>query len=234
MTTYQITKPEKSSEITKAAVFFSQKWNIPPEAYIESIKDSLVSKSGVPAWFYIEQQNEIIAGLGIIENDFHKRRDLTPNICAVYVREDFQGKGIAKSLLNAACSHLSKHNISDVYLITTHTEFYEHCGFHCVRLMFPCGNISVVHCVNFPHNSHIGYRFRPGSFYELSVSYAWYLTDVKYFVRSLCELTMSASRSRFSFLRKYRRRRRKYDSLLSQANKIFLISCMKKSQMTFA
>ena len=32
--------------------------------------------------------------------------------------------------------------------------------FHCVRLMFPCGNISVVHCVNFPHNSHIGYRFR--------------------------------------------------------------------------
>ena len=26
--------------------------------------------------------------------------------------------------------------------------------------MFPCGNISVVHCVNFPHNSHIGYRFR--------------------------------------------------------------------------
>ena len=129
MTKYQITKPEKSSEITKAAVFFSQKWNIPPEAYIESMKDSLVSKSGVPAWFYIEQQNEIIAGLGIIENDFHKRKDLTPNICAVYVREDFQGKGIAKILLNAACSHLSEHNISDVYLITTHTEFYEHCGF---------------------------------------------------------------------------------------------------------
>ena len=129
MTTYPITKPKKSSEITNAAVFFSQKWNVPTEAYIESMKDSLVSKSGVPAWFYIEQQNEIIAGLGIIENDFHKRKDLTPNICAVYVREDFQGKGIAKILLNAACSHLSEHNISDVYLITTHTEFYEHCGF---------------------------------------------------------------------------------------------------------
>ena len=42
---------------------------------------------------------------------------------------DFQGKGIAKNLLNAACSHLSEHDISDVYLITTHTEFYEHHGF---------------------------------------------------------------------------------------------------------
>lgn len=129
MTKYPITKLEKTSDILKAATFFSQKWNVPTEAYIESMKDSLVSKSGVPAWFYIELQNEIIAGLGIIENDFHKRKDLTPNICAVYVREDFQGKGIAKNLLNAACSHLSEHDISDVYLITTHTEFYEHHGF---------------------------------------------------------------------------------------------------------
>ena len=43
------------------------------------------------------------------------------------------------------------------FLAKTFHSFYE---LIVVRLMFPCGNISVVHCVNFPHNSHIGYRFR--------------------------------------------------------------------------
>ena len=101
MTKYPITKLEKTSDILKAATFFSQKWNVPTEAYIESMKDSLVSKSGVPAWFYIELQNEIIAGLGIIENDFHKRKDLTPNICAVYVVADAAGGAHADDVFHA-------------------------------------------------------------------------------------------------------------------------------------
>ena len=33
------------------------------------------------------------------------------------------------------------------------------------------------------------------TFHVLTVSYAWYLTDVKYFVRLLCKLTIFASRS---------------------------------------
>lgn len=125
----EITKLSDVAVIHEAATFFHKKWGVPIDAYIESMQDSLKSQTGVPAWFYVKEQNEIIAGVGIIENDFHKRKDLSPNICAVYVKEEFQGKGIAKSLLNAACKHLSKNNISDVYLITTHTEFYEHCGF---------------------------------------------------------------------------------------------------------
>lgn len=35
----------------------------------------------IPNWF--------IAGAGVIENDFHNRPDLTPNICALYVEEDY-------------------------------------------------------------------------------------------------------------------------------------------------
>lgn len=34
--------------------------------------------------------NEIASGW------FHKRMDLTPNICAVYVEEDYRNKGMAK------------------------------------------------------------------------------------------------------------------------------------------
>lgn len=32
---------------------------------------------------------------GSIENDFHDRKDLTPNICAVYTEEAYRGRGIA-------------------------------------------------------------------------------------------------------------------------------------------
>lgn len=37
----------------------------------------------------------IVGGLGVIENDFHNRKDLTPNVCAVYVDEDYLCQGIA-------------------------------------------------------------------------------------------------------------------------------------------
>lgn len=31
---------------------------------------------------------------GSIANDFHDRKDLTPNICAVYTEEAYRGRGI--------------------------------------------------------------------------------------------------------------------------------------------
>ncbi len=95
----------------------------------KSMQDSFKTQNGVPAWYYIKDKDSIIAGLGVIENDFHKRKDLTPNICAVYVKEEYQGNGIAKKLLNHACEELGNNGIEDVYLITTHDKFYEYCGF---------------------------------------------------------------------------------------------------------
>lgn len=94
------------------------------------MNEALVSKTGVPSWYYIKYDNKIIAGLGVIKNDFHKRHDLTPNICAVYVNEGYRMHGIAKELLNYTCNELRKKKIENVYLITTHKDFYERCGFN--------------------------------------------------------------------------------------------------------
>ena len=126
---FKIIKITSKEQFDKPARYFSNRWGVPLEAYLESMEEGLTSNSGVPSWFYVEANNEIIAGLGIIENDFHKRKDLRPNICAVYVREDYQGKGFSRALLDRACSHLKEHDIDDVYLITTHTEYYEKVGF---------------------------------------------------------------------------------------------------------
>ena len=131
----EIIKVSNTQEIPNVAEFFHKKWKVPLNAYIDSMQQSINSKTGVPSWYYIKKNNVIIAGLGVIENDFHKRKDLTPNICAVYVKEEYQKQGIAKKLLDYACTELAKHNINDVYLITTHQQFYEHCGFSFAGLI---------------------------------------------------------------------------------------------------
>jgi hypothetical protein len=35
-------------------------------------------------WYLCMDEDNIIGGMGVIENDFHDRKDLSPNVCAVY------------------------------------------------------------------------------------------------------------------------------------------------------
>ena len=76
-----------------AAAWFHEKWGIPLEAYRESIRECLRGENPVPQWYLAlepapdSEGGKILGGLGVIENDFHNRKDLTPNVCAVYVDE---------------------------------------------------------------------------------------------------------------------------------------------------
>ncbi|MBQ6080722.1 MAG: GNAT family N-acetyltransferase [Muribaculaceae bacterium] len=64
----------------------------------------------------------------MIENDFHDRKDLSPNLCAVYTEEEYRCQGIAGQLLNMAVADLRSKGITPVYLLTNHTGFYERYG----------------------------------------------------------------------------------------------------------
>lgn len=76
----------------------------------------------------LDDSGEIAAGIGVIENDFHKRRDLSPNVCAVYVEPAHRGQGIARFMLDFVCRDLAAFGVKTVYLLTDHTGFYEKCG----------------------------------------------------------------------------------------------------------
>ena len=113
--------------IPAAAQWFHEKWKVPAAAYLESMHAE--QTSGVPAWYVIlDGAGSIIAGLGVIANDFHKRPDLTPNLCALYVEQSYRRRGIARKLLDHACAALAAHHVPTAYLITSHTAFYERCG----------------------------------------------------------------------------------------------------------
>lgn len=120
--------------LTAAAQWFHEKWGIPLEAYLESMQQCLAGNHPVPQWYLALEQDRIIGGLGVIENDFHNRKDLTPNVCAVYTEEDHRLQGIAGALLARVCSDMKEQGIDTLYLLTDHTSFYERYGweFFCM------------------------------------------------------------------------------------------------------
>lgn len=129
----------------QAARWFHEKWNIPLEAYLESMNEAIGGKSPVPQWYIAIENGRIIGGMGVIENDFHSRKDLAPNVCGVYTEEDKRGQGIAGALLDYVCADMSRKGIDTLYLLTDHTSFYERYGWEFFCMIDDDGNTSRVY-----------------------------------------------------------------------------------------
>ena len=85
----------------RAARWFSAHWGVPEAEYRASIQASLAQGPGVPQWYVtLSPAGEIVAGVGLIPQDFHDRPDLTPNLCALFVEEAWRGQGLARRLFS--------------------------------------------------------------------------------------------------------------------------------------
>lgn len=122
-----ITLKQRPELKEQAAQWFHQKWGVPKEAYLECM-ESYLSEETEYGWYLCMNEDRIVGGLGVIENDFHDRKDLAPNICAVYTEAEERCKGIAGRLLSMAVEDLRSIGISPVYLLTDHRGFYERYG----------------------------------------------------------------------------------------------------------
>lgn len=127
--------------IPAAAEWFHRKWGIPAEAYLNSM-GGCAAGAAVPQWYAAIDRGEIIGGLGVIENDFHNRKDLAPNVCAVYVEEGYRCRGIAGELLHCACLDMRDMGVGTLYLATDHTSFYERYGWEFLCMVQPEGEPS--------------------------------------------------------------------------------------------
>lgn len=117
---------EHQELIERAAEWFHEKWSIPVKVYLESMNASL--SGDIPEWYLALIDDRIVGRLGVIENDFHERTDLSPNVCAVYTEPEFRRRGIAGALLGFAADDMKSKGIGTLYLVTDHTSFYEHYG----------------------------------------------------------------------------------------------------------
>ncbi len=135
METYRIADIVRESALKeRAAGWFSEKWRVPLSAYEESMDEMLRGEAPVPQWYVAIEGERIIGGLGVIENDFHDRKDLAPNVCAVYVEPDRRCRGIAGALLARVCADMAARGVDTLYLLTDHTGFYERYGweYYCM------------------------------------------------------------------------------------------------------
>ena len=128
-----LTLRERKEIKDEAAAWFSSKWGVPKEAYLECM-DAYLSGETEYGWYIALDGDIIVSGMGVIENDFHDRKDLSPNVCAVFTEEEYRCRGIAGNLLNMVVEDLKSKGITPVYLVTDHTGFYERYGweFYCM------------------------------------------------------------------------------------------------------
>ncbi len=119
-----ITLRERPELKRAAAAWFHLKWGVPEDAYLACM-DAYLNRETEYGWYLCLDGNRIVGGLGVIENDFHERKDLSPNVCAVYTEADCRGRGIAGTLLNLAADDMRSKGIAPLYLVTDHAGFYE-------------------------------------------------------------------------------------------------------------
>ena len=122
-----ITLREQPALMDTAAQWFNSKWGVPKEAYLECMQAYLSGETEL-GWYLCLDGEKIVGGMGVIENDFHDRKDLSPNVCAVYTEDSHRQMGIAGNLLNMTVEDLRAKGISPVYLVTDHIGFYERYG----------------------------------------------------------------------------------------------------------
>lgn len=88
----------------QAAAWFHSKWEVPEEEYLASMDECISGGANVPQWYVALEDGGITGGVGVIENDFHVRRDM------------------------AALG------VNTLYLITDHVGFYERYGWDFVTM----------------------------------------------------------------------------------------------------
>ena len=118
---------ERPELLESAAAWFHEKWGVPEEAY-HACMAAYLNRETEYGWYLCLAGNRIVGGLGVIENDFHDRKDLAPNVCAVYTEEGFRDQGIAGRLLDLVVEDMRTKCITPLYLVTDHSGFYERYG----------------------------------------------------------------------------------------------------------
>ncbi len=99
----KIVKMRETPEMAeKAESWFHSKWGVPVEAYRESISDCLRNENPVPQWYLAMEEERIVGGIGVIENDF-----TTERICGPMSVRYMWKKTIAAEGLRENCYPLS-------------------------------------------------------------------------------------------------------------------------------
>lgn len=103
------------------------------KVWTERINNRLDKKT-IPTTFVAIENGEAVATASLIEHDMDTRKDLTPWLADVYVKEEQRGKGIASKLVKRVIKEAKDIGISKLYLYSREAEgLYEKLGWKVIE-----------------------------------------------------------------------------------------------------
>jgi GNAT superfamily N-acetyltransferase len=131
----------------RAIDWFASKWGIDRKEYEKSIYDCINKNESLPQWYLaIDEDDQIIGGCGLIQNDFVDRTDLFPYLCALFVEEKARGNALGARLLENVRIDGGRLGFDKLYLCTDHTSYYEKYGWRYIAIgHHPWGDTSRIY-----------------------------------------------------------------------------------------
>lgn len=121
------THPEYERKIIN---YFKKVWST--EASEKVYEDSIThsKNEGLPNWYLLLNEEEVIGCVGLITNDFISRMDLYPWLAALYIEPDYRGHHYSDLLINQVKKDAKAYGYQALYLCTEHHGYYEKYGFY--------------------------------------------------------------------------------------------------------
>ncbi|MDF2656402.1 MAG: family acetyltransferase [Bacillota bacterium] len=111
--------------------YFQEKWADADseKIYEDCILHCIDAHAPLPQWYLLCAGDEIVGCAGLITNDFISRMDLYPWVCALFIEDQYRGRGYGALLLEKAKKDAIQGGFETLYLCTDHIGYYEQYGF---------------------------------------------------------------------------------------------------------
>ena len=139
---------ENPEQLEKIIAYFQSRWATEDSrmVYDDCIRSCMTAKSPLPQWYVLMDEEKIVAGAGLITNDFVSQMDLMPWLCALYVEPEYRGNGLGAKLIRRCIEDAAGMGFESLYLCTDHIGYYEKYGFEFLAMGYhPWGESSRIY-----------------------------------------------------------------------------------------
>lgn len=139
---------ERPEWTDRAVAFFQRHWATEGSmmVYDDCIRSCVGASGPLPQWYVLAHGSGIVAGCGLIPNDFISRMDLMPWLAALVVEPAWRSMGLGGRLVRHCLREAERIGCESLYLCTDHVGYYEKFGFEWIATGYhPWGESSRVY-----------------------------------------------------------------------------------------